>query len=108
MLKPGEAAIAIGSPLGEFQNTVTVGVISALGRSIETNKLYAMEDLIQTDASINRGNSGGPLINLAGQIIGINTLVVRGNGYTGDAEGLGLATRNIRLIDGCMESKVAS
>lgn len=91
-LKPGESVIAIGSPLGEFQNTVTVGVISALGRTIETSKQFAMEDMIQTDAAINSGNSGGPLVNLAGQVIGINTLIVRGSGYSGNiAEGLGFS-----------------
>lgn len=92
ILKPGETVIAMGSPLGEFQNTVTVGVISALGRSIETAEQFSMEDLIQTDAAINRGNSGGPLVNLAGQVVGINTLIVRGSGYSGDiAEGLGFS-----------------
>lgn len=91
-LKPGEFSIAIGSPLGDFKNTVTVGVISATGRSIDSGEGYQIEDLIQTDAAINVGNSGGPLVNLAGEVIGINTLVVRGQGYTGTvAEGLGFA-----------------
>lgn len=91
-LKSGETVVALGSPLGEFQNTVTVGVVSATGRSLETGQAYKMEDLIQTDAAINRGNSGGPLVNLEGQIIGINTLVVRGDGSAGDVtEGIGFA-----------------
>ena len=84
--------IAIGSPLGEFVNTVTVGVVSATGRMIETEKGYQIENLIQTDAAINSGNSGGPLVNLAGEVIGINTLVVRGNNSgSAPAEGLGFA-----------------
>ncbi len=87
----GETVIAIGSPLGSFMNTVTVGVISATGRSIETKQGYLMEDLIQTDAAINSGNSGGPLVNLAGQMIGINTLIVRGGQGGAIAEGLGFA-----------------
>jgi 2-alkenal reductase len=91
-LKPGETVIAIGSPLGEFVNTVTVGVISATDRSIQTNPGFQLEGLLQTDAAINQGNSGGPLVNLAGQVVGINTLVVRGNGLTSSvAEGLGFA-----------------
>jgi 2-alkenal reductase len=91
-LQPGESVIAIGSPLGDFRNTVTAGVVSATGRSIETSSGYQMEDLIQTDAAINSGNSGGPLVNLAGQVIGINSLVVRGGGLSsGQAEGLGFA-----------------
>jgi 2-alkenal reductase len=91
-LKPGETAIAIGSPLGDFKNTVTVGVISAMGRSIDISQNYQMEGLIQTDAAINQGNSGGPLVNLAGEVIGINTLIVRGNGYgSAVAEGLGFS-----------------
>ena len=91
VLKPGESVIAIGSPLGNFKNTVTVGVVSATGRSIDTGNGYQIEDLIQTDAAINHGNSGGPLVNLAGEVIGINTLIVR-NTNSGDvAEGLGFA-----------------
>jgi len=90
-LDPGESVIAIGSPLGNFKNTVTVGVVSATGRSIDTGNGYQIEDLIQTDAAINHGNSGGPLVNLAGEVIGINTLIVR-NTNSGDvAEGLGFA-----------------
>jgi len=91
VLKPGETVIAIGSPLGNFKNTVTVGVVSATGRSIDTGRGYQVEDLIQTDAAINQGNSGGPLLNLAGEVIGINTLIVRNTGSGAVAEGLGFA-----------------
>lgn len=91
-LKPGETVIAIGSPLGEFKNTVTVGVVSATERAIEVDSAFQLEGLIQTDAAINQGNSGGPLVNLAGEVIGINTLIVRGSGSGGTfAEGLGFA-----------------
>ncbi len=90
VLNSGETVIAIGSPLGDFKNTVTTGVVSATGRSIDTGNGYQIEGLIQTDAAINHGNSGGPLVNLAGEVIGINTLIVRNN--NGDvAEGLGFA-----------------
>jgi serine protease Do len=91
VLKPGESVIAIGSPLGDFKNTVTVGVVSATGRSIDTGNGYQVEDLIQTDAAINHGNSGGPLVDLAGEVIGINTLIVRNTGSGDVAEGLGFA-----------------
>jgi 2-alkenal reductase len=91
-LKSGETVIAIGSPLGEFRNTVTVGVISATGRMLDTGNGYFMEDLLQTDAAINQGNSGGPLVNLNGELVGINTLIVRGgNGGSTVVEGLGFA-----------------
>jgi serine protease Do len=90
-LKPGQSVIAIGSPLGNFKNTVTTGVVSATGRSIDTGNGYQVEDLIQTDAAINHGNSGGPLVNLAGEVIGVNTLVVRNTGSGDVAEGLGFA-----------------
>lgn len=90
-LNPGETVIAIGSPLGDFKNTVTVGVVSATGRSIETDLGYSIDGLIQTDAAINQGNSGGPLVNLAGEVIAINTLVVRGSSTGTVAEGLGFA-----------------
>ena len=90
-MDPGESVIAIGSPLGDFKNTVTAGVVSATGRSIDTGEGYTIENLIQTDAAINHGNSGGPLVDLAGEVIGVNTLVVR-NTQSGDvAEGLGFA-----------------
>ena len=91
VLKPGESVIAIGSPLGNFKNTVTVGVVSATGRSIDTGNGYQVENLIQTDAAINHGNSGGPLVDLAGEVIGINTLIVRNTGSGDVAEGLGFA-----------------
>jgi 2-alkenal reductase len=88
-LQPGETVIAIGSPLGDFRNSVTVGVVSALNRSLGGD---APDGLIQTDAAINRGNSGGPLLNLRGEVVGINTLVVRGSGFNGvQAEGLGFS-----------------
>ena len=85
-LQPGQVAIAIGSPLGDFRGTVTMGVISALNRQVGS-----MQGLIQTDAAINNGNSGGPLINSLGQVIGINTLVVRSTNEGNVAEGLGFA-----------------
>ncbi len=85
-LQPGQIAIAIGSPLGDFRGTVTMGVISALNRQIGS-----MQGLIQTDAAINNGNSGGPLINSLGQVVGINTLVVRSTNDGNVAEGLGFA-----------------
>jgi serine protease Do len=91
LLQPGETVIAIGSPLGDFKNTVTVGVVSATGRSIDTGQGYQVEGLIQTDAAINQGNSGGPLVNLAGQVIGINNMIIRGSGSGAVAEGLGFA-----------------
>jgi len=91
VLNPGESVIAIGSPLGDFKNTVTVGVVSATGRSIDTGNGYTIDGLIQTDAAINQGNSGGPLVNLTGEVIAINTLIVRNSGSGTVAEGLGFA-----------------
>jgi serine protease Do len=82
-LAVGQKAIAIGNPLG-LEQTVTTGVVSAINRKISPNDVAGF---IQTDATINPGNSGGPLLNSAGQVIGINTAVLRGNG----AEGLGFA-----------------
>jgi S1-C subfamily serine protease len=91
-LQPGEPVIAIGSPLGDFKGTVTVGVVSALDRRLEVGNGLTMEGLVQTDAAINQGNSGGPLVNTLGQVIGINTAIVRGSGTSGVvAEGLGFA-----------------
>ena len=82
----GQTAIAIGNPLGlTFERSVTQGIISALNRSIAVDNKTIAEDLIQTDASINAGNSGGPLLNLAGEVIGINTYKIQ------SGEGLGFA-----------------
>lgn len=78
-LKVGQWVIAIGNALGEFQNTVTVGVVSAKERRIGIENTI-LEGLIQTDAAINSGNSGGPLINIAGQVVGINTAIAGGEG----------------------------
>jgi len=92
LLQPGEPVIAIGSPLGDFKGTVTVGVVSALDRRLEAGGGLTMEGLVQTDAAINQGNSGGPLVNSLGQVVGINTAIVRGTGAGGPvAEGLGFA-----------------
>ena len=91
LLKPGESVIAIGSPLGDFKNTVTAGVVSATGRTLDTGNGYNMQNLIQTDAAINQGNSGGPLVNLAGEVVGINTLILRTGNGGNVIEGLGFA-----------------
>ena len=89
-LKVGETVLAIGSPLGEFSETVTRGIVSALDRSItvgneQTGRAEDLSGLIQTDAAINPGNSGGALINERGEVIGMNTAVA------GSAEGIGFA-----------------
>ncbi len=87
-LRIGQTVVAIGTALGEFPNTVSTGVVSGLGRTITAaggGMLVTIEDVIQTDAAINRGNSGGPLLNLKGEVIGINTAMVVG------AENIGFA-----------------
>lgn len=89
-LQVGQQVIAVGNALGEFQNTVTAGVISAKERSIQAGGTEGaatdqLENLLQTDAAINPGNSGGPLVNLAGQVVGVNTAVA------GGAQGIGFA-----------------
>jgi len=83
----GQKVIAVGNALGEFQNTVTAGIISGLGRPVaagDASESELLQDLFQTDAAINPGNSGGPLVNIEGQVIGINTAVA-------EAENIGFA-----------------
>lgn len=88
-MEVGDKVIAIGNALGQFQNTVTSGIISGYGRSVEAGdetSVETLQNLFQTDASINQGNSGGPLVNMNGEVIGINTAVAGGG-----AENIGFA-----------------
>lgn len=99
----GQGAIAIGNSLGEFKNTVSVGVISGLGRTINAADQgggfsETLEDIIQTDAAINLGNSGGPLLNLKGEVIGINTATAEGAQTIGFAIPINLAKKDIDQI----------
>jgi S1-C subfamily serine protease len=96
-LMQGEWVITIGSALGDFRNTVTIGVISALGRSLEDNGTV-LDDLIQTDAAINHGNSGGPLLNLDGQVIGINTAIIRGGDQQAEGIGFAIPSNTVRYV----------
>jgi len=97
----GQTVIAIGNALGEFSNTVSVGVVSGLQRSIVaggTGRSETLENLIQTDAAINEGNSGGPLLNLHGEVIGINTAVASNAENIGFVLPIDLAKRDLDQV----------
>jgi serine protease Do len=100
-LKIGQPVMAIGNALGQYQNTVTQGVVSGLARSITASdangESESLNDMIQTDAAINQGNSGGPLVNAAGQVIGINTAV------STSANGIGFAIP-IDMVKGMLQT----
>lgn len=96
---PGEWAIALGNPFGLFEAsepTVTVGVVSGVGRDFQPQENRVYRDMIQTDASINQGNSGGPLLNALGEVIGVNTFIYSG---TGGSIGLGFAVPAYKARD---------
>ena len=84
----GQRAMAIGNPVGQFESTLTVGVVSAVNRTIEIGNERVLRGVIQTDASINRGNSGGPLLDSSGRLIGVNTAIFS---PSGTSAGVGLA-----------------
>ncbi len=87
-LHVGQTAIVIGNPFGQFERTMTQGIISALNRTIETDSFIVLRGVIQTDAAINRGNSGGPLLDSSGRLIGVNSAIYS---PTGTSAGVGLA-----------------
>ncbi|MFA5878052.1 MAG: PDZ domain-containing protein, partial [Candidatus Staskawiczbacteria bacterium] len=101
-LQIGQSVIAIGNALGEFRNTVSVGVISGLGRTVSASGAgdftEVLEDIIQTDAAINKGNSGGPLLNLKGEVIGINTAVAEAAQSIGFAIPITRAKKDIEQV----------
>jgi len=100
-LQEGQTVIAIGNVLGEFRNSVSVGVISGLGRTITATGggfYETIEDVIQTDAAINKGNSGGPLLNLKGEVIGINTAMAVGAENVGFAIPINKAKKDIEQV----------
>lgn len=102
-LKVGQFVIAIGTALGEFRHTVTTGVISGLGRGITTGSVFEgyverLDNVIQTDAAINPGNSGGPLLNSAGQVIGVNVAIAQGAQNIGFAIPINIIKDSLKIF----------
>jgi len=100
-LKNGQTVIAIGNALGEFRNTISKGVVSGLGRKITASGgdfVETLEDVIQTDAAINKGNSGGPLLNLKGEVIGVNTATAIGAQSIGFAIPINKAKKALKQV----------
>jgi serine protease Do len=100
----GSSVVAIGNALGQFQNTVTSGIISGYGRSIQASDSTSsteenLTDLFQTDAAINEGNSGGPLVNLSGQVVGINTAIASNSQNIGFAIPINDVTGLIQSVE---------
>lgn len=95
-LQVGQTAIAIGNPFGQFERTMTDGIISALNRTLETDNTV-LRGVIQTDAAINRGNSGGPLLDLRGRLIGVNTAIFSPSG-TSAGVGLAIPVDKVRRV----------
>lgn len=95
----GQDVLAIGSPMGsEYANTVTKGIISAKSRTLKSGTDGTLTSVIQTDAAINSGNSGGPLINVAGQVIGINSMKLAGSSDGSSVEGMGFAIPSNEVV----------
>ena len=105
-LKLGRGVIAIGNALGEFKNTVSTGVVSGLDRTVDVDN-GTLTGLIQTDAAINKGNSGGPLLNLAGEVIGINTAMALGAENIGFAIPINQVKRVIKSVEQSGSLKIA-
>src|SRR6476620_6840564 len=97
-LRPGDTVIAIGSPYGELTNSVTTGTVNAMDRSLDTGQGYDLPNLIQHDANIYPGNSGGPLVNLQGEVVGINVAKAFSSSSTG-ADGIGFAIESNAVKD---------
>lgn len=104
-MKVGDEVVAIGNTLGQFQNTVTSGIISGYGRSIQagggSGGVETLDDLFQTDAAINQGNSGGPLVNMNGEVIGVNTAIAEG----AQTVGFAIPINNVKGLVSSVESK---
>lgn len=98
-IEAGQDVLAIGSPMGsEYANTVTKGIISAKSRTLKSGTDGTLTSVIQTDAAINSGNSGGPLINMAGQVIGINSMKLAGSNDGSSVEGMGFAIPSNEVV----------